>query len=206
MEASKGGRLVQQSSQGSNGRKSAGRQLGLRRSCHPGSDRPSSDLETPDRRALQKKEIEMYRLIAGLVLLCAVFAGCGDSKSTPTAPATAQTPRAAPQPPARPANLELEGSYKCVTRFCDNAIYELSLTNTGGRTANINYLRGENRNDQPIWEFGANVFIEVFGTNQLNPGETLSSTFRRQLGYYLTVGYGAGGQNWEVRYRTNPPR
>ena len=52
------------------------------------------------------------------------------------------------------------------------AILAVGVT-IGGRPANINYLRGENRNDQPIWEFGANVFIEFFGTNQLNPTRLL---------------------------------
>ena len=148
----------------------------------------------------------MYKRTAGLVLLAAVMAGCGDSPTTAPTPPPPPPTAAPPPPPARPANIQLEGFYNCVTRFCDDADYELSLSNTGGRPANINYLRGENRNDQPIWEFGANVFIEVFGTNQLNPGETLTATFRRQLGYYLTVGYGADGQNWNVRFRTNPPR
>ncbi len=139
----------------------------------------------------------MHRLIAGLVLLAVVMAGCGDSKSTPTAPATT------PAPP----NLELSGSYECTNRFCDNATYSIELTNTGGETANVNYVRGENRNEQPIWEFGANVFIETYGTNKIGPGEVFSGTFVRQLGFYIVVGYGdQRGQNWFVKWRLNPPR
>ena len=91
-------------------------------------------------------------LIAGLVLLAVVMAGCGDSKSTPTAPAPATTPAAtAPAPPPRtPAEIQITGSYVCADRFCDTADYDISLVNNGGAVANLNFIRIENRRMQPV--------------------------------------------------------
>ena len=152
----------------------------------------------------------MLQWVAGFGLaMLLVLVGCGDSPTTTSAPTPPPPtpPPVAPSPPVTPANLVLSGSYECTNRFCDSATYSIELTNTGGETANVNYIRGENRNDQPIWEFGANTFIEMFGTNRLQPGQTFAGQFVRQLGFYIVVGYGdARGQNWFVKERLNPPR
>ena len=110
---------------------------------------------------------------SALFLLIGVLAGCGDEgDSTPTSPAPAPTttrqptPRPAPAP-RRPADISLAGEYECTTKFCDSAVFSLSLTNTGGVGANLNFIRGENRNFEPIWEYGADHFVNAFGNNRL---------------------------------------
>ena len=58
----------------------------------------------------------MYKRTAGLVLLAAVMAGCGDSPTTAPTPPTPPPTAASTTAPARPANIQLEGSYNSKPR------------------------------------------------------------------------------------------
>ena len=148
---------------------------------------------------------------AALFLLVGVLAGCGDDGgNTPTSPAPAPTTTRQPRPvpaPRRPADISLTGEYECTTSFCDYAVFSLSLTNTGGVGANLNFIRGENRNFEPIWEFGADHFVNALGHNRLAAGGGIDLGFRAQLGFYIAIGYTDDLRNRGVaRFYTDPPR
>lgn len=130
--------------------------------------------------------------------LTGIVACGGDSPVTPTPTATATTPPPATStptpttpPPAPPADavITLTGSYSCLDPWCDYAHFDLTLKNTGGVGANLNFIRVENKNGQPILELGADHFINAFGNNRLEAGETLDFVLTAQLGYVVIVGY-----------------
>ena len=138
--------------------------------------------------ALKSRGGKMFRIIVFLFVLSA----CGkDKAASPTAPAA--PPPVATSTPApttrQPANIVFEGGYECTDRFCDIATYSLRVTNTGGVGANLNYLRGENRNATPIWEYGADQIIQYFGTNRLEVRETKEALVPAQLGAFVVLGY-----------------
>ena len=60
---------------------------------------------------------------------------------------------------------------------------------SGGVGANLNFIRIENRNGQPVLELGADHFINAFGNNRIEAGETLDFVLNAQLGYVLVIGY-----------------
>ena len=152
----------------------------------------------------------MYKRIAGVlagVLFAVVMAGCGDSKSTPTAPATPPVaPAPAPAPQRTPANIQIMGSWECTDRFCDYADFELRLVNNGGADANLNFLRIENRRMEPVLELGANYFIETFGSNVLRAGGKLDIRGRAQLGFFGALSYRDYTGARIIRFELNPPR
>ena len=128
------------------------------------------------------KERKMIRLI---LVLCLSFLSCNSNPSAPT-------PAPIPTPPQRqPAVLVLTGSYTviCLDPTCDFAEYDLSLTNSGGVGANLNYIRGENANYSPIWEFGSEHIIRHFGNNRIEAGETKEAVFEAHIGAYIAIGY-----------------
>lgn len=137
-----------------------------------------------------------------LILIAGTVAGimaCGDSTTTPTptptsSPTSGTTPTPPPAPPAD-AVLTLTGSYECLDQWCDYAFFTLTLRNTGGVGANLNFIRVENKNGQPILELGADHFINAFGSNRLEAGDTLDFVLTSQLGYVVIVGYGDDNGN-----------
>ena len=151
----------------------------------------------------------MLKYIPFIFLL--TLSACGsDKSSSPTAPtpAPAAAPvAAAPVPPPRtPAKLQISGSYTCTNRFCDAAIYDITLENTGGANANINFIRIENRQFQPVLELGADHFINTFGSNLLPAGNKVDFQLNAPLGFYLVIGYRDYAGIWEIRVELNPPR
>jgi hypothetical protein len=142
-------------------------------------------------------------LIAGV--LTSIMGCGGDSPSTPTPTATptptvTATPAPTPAPPAD-AVVTLTGSYRCLDPFCDFAAFNLTLRNTGGVGANLNFIRVENQNGQPILELGADHFINTFGDNRLEADQTLDFVLTAQLGYVVIVGYGDdNGNTGQAKY------
>ena len=140
----------------------------------------------------------LHALLICVVTVMVTMWGCGsNSSSTPTStpPPAATTP---PAPPPAPADavITLTGIFECLNRFCDNAAFDLILRNTGGVGANLNFIRVENRNGQPILELGADHFINTFGNNRrLEAGETMEFVLTSQLGFVVIVGYGDDNGN-----------
>lgn len=155
----------------------------------------------------------MNRRSLFLILIVGVLAGtlaCGDGDS-PSAPTTTTTPppTSTPPPPAPPADaiITLTGSYECLDPFCDFALFQLRLENSGGVGANLNFIRVENRNEQPILELGADHFINTFGNNRLEAGEVLDFVLTAQLGFVVIVGYGDDNGNvGQAKYFPDLPR
>ena len=141
----------------------------------------------------------MLKYILFIFLLTLSACGGGDKSTSSTAPT--------PVPPPRtPANLQISGSYTCTNRLCHAAIYDITLENTGGANANINFIRIENRRQQPVLELGADHFINAFGSNRLSAGNKLIFQLNAQLGFYLVLGYGDYTGNRVLRVELNPPR
>jgi hypothetical protein len=135
--------------------------------------------------------------------VAASFLACGDEgPATPTPPPTTTVPPVS-TPPAPPADavVTLTGSHECLDPWCDFAAFRLTLRNTGGVGANLNYIRVENLSGRPILELGASHFINTFGNNRLEAGQTLDFVLTAQLGYVVIVNYrDDNGKTGDAKY------
>jgi len=138
-----------------------------------------------------------------LVVIVMTMMACGGDSSSTTTP----TPTPTPTPPPTNAVITLTGSFECTDSFCDGAIYDLTLRNTGGVGANLNFVRVENRNRQAILELGASHFKNFLGGNRLEAGARLDFLLTGQLGFVVLVGYrDDNGNRGEAEYFPDLPR
>jgi len=141
-------------------------------------------------------EIDLKKLNVFSIPLCLfallLFASCKDGGSTSPSQAPSSSPDPAPTPAAPQARtnaeLQLGGSWACTDSFCDTAQFDLVLKNTGGVGANLNFIRIENRSGQPILELGADHFVNAFGNNRIEAGQTLEFVLNGPLGFMLVIG------------------
>lgn len=144
-----------------------------------------------------------------VVCIAVIGASCKDSPSMPSTTTPTTTATTTPPVPTTPANAEisLTGTFECVDPFCDFAAFDLTLRNTGGVGANLNFIRIENRDMVPILELGADHFINAFGNNRLEAGATMDFVLNGQLGFVVIVGYrDDNGNRGEARYFPDLPR
>jgi len=144
-----------------------------------------------------------------VIVVMTMMACGGDSPSSTTSPDPTPTPTTATTPPPAPTNavITLTGSFECTDSFCDDATFDLTLRNTGGVGANLNFVRIENRNRQAILELGADHFNNAFGNNRLEAGATLDFVLTGPLGFVVIVGYRDDNRNsGEVEYFPDLPR